>query len=194
MQCPIYELAVSIHYGRIFSNAFTEENQSECRIKWADFVQFCEQYKLTPAEYPTVEGYSNYSRATEHAVVLLQASDALALLAAHPNDVQIRSVINVDLDPAKIFESVSSKAEAACVGGSAVYNTKCDVHMPGQALSTYNEVQLLEDSCTDVLQAQMAAGWRLIAACPQPDQRRPDYILGRFNPEYNGDSVASRGN
>lgn len=36
---------------------------------------------------------------------------------------------------------------------------------------------------TDVLQEQIAKGWRIIAACPQPDQRRPDYILGRFNPE-----------
>lgn len=61
------------------------------------------------------------------------------------------------------------------------YNQKVDVHMPGQALSTYNEVLLLENVCTDALQESLIRGWRIIAACPQPDARRPDYILGRFN-------------
>lgn len=61
------------------------------------------------------------------------------------------------------------------------YNEKCTVHMPGQALATYNEVMLLEDSCSDELQRQLDNGWRIITACPQPDARRPDYILGRFN-------------
>lgn len=64
-------------------------------------------------------------------------------------------------------------------------NEKVHVHMPGQALSVYNEVQLLENSCTDELQRSLDDGWRIIAACPQPDARRPDYILGRFNAAYN---------
>lgn len=194
MQVPLYQLAVNIDYRHVFLNDFKEENQAECQIQWTAFLEFCDQFKMVPAEYPEVGKYSYYYSALKETVIVLQASDALRLMAANPDQVRIKQVLNVDLDPAKIFESVSSKAEAACVGGTAVYNTRCDVHMPGQALSTYNEVQLLEDSCTDVLQAQMAAGWRLIAACPQPDQRRPDYILGRFNPEYNGDSAASRGN
>lgn len=62
------------------------------------------------------------------------------------------------------------------------FNEKCHVHMPGQALATYNEVMLLADACSDNLQNTLDAGWRIIASCPQPDQRRPDYILGRFNP------------
>lgn len=62
------------------------------------------------------------------------------------------------------------------------FNDKCEVHMPGQALSLYNETVLMENACTDALQANLNDGWRIICACPQPDQRRPDYILGRFNP------------
>ena len=62
-------------------------------------------------------------------------------------------------------------------------NTRCDVHMPGQALSVYNDTMLMENACTDALQVELNNGWRIIAACPQPDQRRPDYILGRFNPK-----------
>lgn len=63
-------------------------------------------------------------------------------------------------------------------------NERVHVHMPGQALSTYNEVLLQENCCSDELQGALDQGWRIIAACPQPDARRPDYILGRYNPEY----------
>ena len=38
-----------------------------------------------------------------------------------------------------------------------------------------------EDVCTDVLQQELNNGWRIIAICVQADQRRPDYILGRYN-------------
>ena len=73
------------------------------------------------------------------------------------------------------------------------YNERVNVHMPGQALSTYNQVQLLLDCCSDGLQDSLDEGWRIIAACPQPDQRRPDYILGRFNPNHNLLKGADRG-
>lgn len=61
------------------------------------------------------------------------------------------------------------------------YNERCEVHMPGQALSTYNVVRLLENLCSDELQKSLDDGWRIIAACPQPDARRPDYILGKYD-------------
>lgn len=64
------------------------------------------------------------------------------------------------------------------------WNHKCDIHMPGLGLMTINQTMLLEDSCTDVLQDAIDQGWRIIAACPQPDKRRPDYILGRSDPEH----------
>ena len=40
---------------------------------------------------------------------------------------------------------------------------------------------LLSDACTDELQGALRDGWRIIAVCPQPSQRRPDYVLGRYN-------------
>lgn len=76
--------------------------------------------------------------------------------------------------------------------GDQYYNSKCEVHMPGMAMSMYNEMLLLEDCCTDALQSKLNAGWRIVAACPQPDQRRPDYIMGRFNPNFDGDNDAKR--
>jgi len=89
---------------------------------------------------------------------------------------------------------VVSKAEATLLGGhsEANWNGKCEVHMPGHAMSSYNETMLLTDSCTDELQGVLNDGWRIIAVCPQPDQRRPDYILGRWNPDH--DSSRSRAN
>jgi hypothetical protein len=57
------------------------------------------------------------------------------------------------------------------------------VHVPNMALLTYNEVTVYEDSCTDELQKALNQGWRIIAVCPPNSQRRPDYILGRYNPD-----------
>ena len=53
------------------------------------------------------------------------------------------------------------------------------VHLPGNELLRIHEVQVREDCCTDLLQEQLKAGWRIIAVCPQPS-RRPDYVLGRL--------------
>ena len=48
-------------------------------------------------------------------------------------------------------------------------------------LNNVNEICLKEDCCSDALQDHLNDGWRIMAVCPQPDQRRPDYILGRVN-------------
>lgn len=94
------------------------------------------------------------------------------------------------------FEAVVAKMEAldipvtqAC--GEHVFNEKCDVHVPGNILISYNETMLLEDSCTDVLQGELNSGWRIVAVCPQA-QRRPDYILGRYNPNLDVGGSALR--
>ena len=63
------------------------------------------------------------------------------------------------------------------------FNQKVNVHVGGGLIVTYNDLKLMEDICTDMLQNELNDGWRIIAVCVQPEQRRPDYILGRFNPE-----------
>lgn len=72
-----------------------------------------------------------------------------------------------------------------------IYNEHCEVHTPGNMLATYNETMLLEDACTDALQTSMDDGWRIVAVCPQA-QRRPDYIMGRWNPDYASGNGAKR--
>lgn len=73
------------------------------------------------------------------------------------------------------------------------FNNRCEVHVPNLGLLSVNETMLLEDSCTDSLQSFLDKGWRIISIAPQPNQRRPDYILGRFNPDRQPDGTARRG-
>jgi hypothetical protein len=71
-------------------------------------------------------------------------------------------------------------------------NQKCDVHIGGGLLMTVNETLLMEDACTDELQTQLNSGWRILAVNVQNDCRRPDYVLGRYNPELVVDGSAKR--
>lgn len=57
------------------------------------------------------------------------------------------------------------------------YNNIVNVQNIG--LLTINEVTCLENCRTEILQEHLDKGWRILAVCQQPDQSRPDYILGR---------------
>ena len=63
------------------------------------------------------------------------------------------------------------------------FNSKCDVHVANLGLLHVNQLAYTKDTCTEDLQLKLNCGWRILAVCVQPDQRRPDYILGRFNTE-----------
>ena len=58
-------------------------------------------------------------------------------------------------------------------------NEKCNVSVAGLGLLCVDTVKLRTDHCTDALQRDLEDGWKIIAICVQPDQRRPDYILGK---------------
>lgn len=71
---------------------------------------------------------------------------------------------------------------ATPVAREQLYNERCNVHVPGLGLLIIDEVQVHTDCCTEELQQQLDTGWRILAVCPQPDKRRPDYVLGRKAP------------
>lgn len=73
-----------------------------------------------------------------------------------------------------------------------LYNAHANVHMAGNAMSSYNELMLCENSCTDAVQEHLSEGWRIVAVCPQAS-RRPDYILGRYNMTFGAPKSALRG-
>jgi len=62
------------------------------------------------------------------------------------------------------------------------FNQKCDVHISNLGLLSINQLGFATDKCTEELQGLVNQGWRILAICPQPDQRRPDYVLGRSMP------------
>lgn len=57
------------------------------------------------------------------------------------------------------------------------------VAIPNILLWEIDEVRVLDDSCTDTVQSYLDDGWRILAICPPPAQRRPDYIMGRQRPK-----------
>lgn len=72
----------------------------------------------------------------------------------------------------KALESFDEKIE---------FNQKCNVHIGNLGLLNINQLGYANDYCTEALQEILNKGWRILAVCPQPDQRRPDYVLGRHD-------------
>lgn len=61
------------------------------------------------------------------------------------------------------------------------------VHVPNLGLLAINEVEWMEDACTEALQGELDRGWRILAVCPPLMERRPTYIIGRYNPDKEKD-------
>lgn len=71
------------------------------------------------------------------------------------------------------FDKLQSHAENFQSGGAV------QISVPDLGLMLIDEVDWLEDACTQELQSRLDEGWRILAVCPPNAQRRPDYILGR---------------
>jgi hypothetical protein len=83
--------------------------------------------------------------------------------------------------PCKVLKFQSNNQWEDLSGRNAtVINQRVNVAVPGIGLLQIREVRIEDDLCTEVLQNRLDDGWRILAICPQPDQRRPDYVLGRF--------------
>lgn len=135
-------------------------------------------FKLT-----TWDSDNSYQSMIDEVMPYVCDSDRVMELMLLGIKVKMESDLIVPVNIGEDLKQWSNKVEHIMTQPGNEYNTKCEVHMPGQALSMYNDVLLQEDCCTDQLKAILAQGFRIIAACPQPDQRRPDYILGRYNPD-----------
>lgn len=77
-------------------------------------------------------------------------------------------------DPAKQWEYGTRIDPVDLNTGAAV-----QIAVPDMALMYIDEVQVLTDLCTDMLQGELDDGWRILAVCPPNSQRRPDFIMGR---------------
>jgi len=110
----------------------------------------------------------------EQAIELIAAGYSGSYFSANP--IQEVAVVDGGPDVEGLFSILADKIASM---PAASMNERCNQQQPGNALMGIAETKLLQDSCTDVLQENLAGGWRIIAVQPQPDQRRPDYILGR---------------
>lgn len=160
-------------------------NENRKKYEGISFMSIC--------EYDKDSSYSQVLAEPSSAVI---SKDQICELAIAGIPFTVKQKVNVVVDITSQLMEVANKPIKLAMenSGGDTYNNKCEVHMPGNMMAMYNEMLLLEDSCTDELQNALNSGWRLVAACPQPDQRRPDYILGRFNPEFDGDNSAKRDN
>lgn len=95
-----------------------------------------------------------------------------------PEAIQIMHIFDSG-EPSEFERLFNRVEELSAKVSDRAFNERCRVQVPGLGLLAMDEVKLLEDCCTDVLQTKLEDGWRMIAVCPQPDQRRPDYIIGR---------------
>ena len=91
----------------------------------------------------------------------------------------IKHEVNIDLNELsdKIMNKVINNAKH-------LFNSKLEVHQPNMPLFQYNQYQVIVDECTEDLQNNyIDKGWRVVCICPQPDQRRPDYIVAKYEKE-----------
>lgn len=100
-----------------------------------------------------------------------------SILSEHSEIDNIEMIFQRLEEKTKLIEHIVDKVK------DNTFNKKTNVHVGGGLITTYNDLLLKENVCTDILQTELNNGWRIIAVCVQPDQRRPDYILGRYNPQ-----------
>lgn len=77
------------------------------------------------------------------------------------------------------FVTTSKPLEELQTRQRTVINHRINVAVPGFGLMMIKTVQVCLDCCTERLQEYLNDGWQILAICPQPDQRRPDYVIGK---------------
>jgi hypothetical protein len=132
---------------------------------------------------------------------LVTSDQALALLYSgyfgsylSPNHLAPVAEVDGPRDFEQVMEALANKfADGMARLTDGRFNEKCGQEQPGLPLNAITETMLVESGCTDAIQDHLANGWRILAIQPQPDQRRPDYILGRACNPGRLQASASRG-
>lgn len=158
-----------------------------------------EDYKIfvTTEEFAALEYYG-------HQRILMQYEDYIDVKFAMKDSNQLRSdsvfKLNVTVSASNIFNVIETHTALIAKQfdqltqlSKQTFNEKVNVPNMDAFISKINQTMLLEDCCTDYLQSHLIKGWRIIAICPQPNQRRPDYVLGKILDEEELRSSALRG-
>lgn len=129
-------------------------------------------------DIPLEEGEKKYIYYPNYTGDLSEISRAVPRLM---NCIQLRGSELTPTVVEQLFTRLTEIMERSSKPGQqhAGFNDKVQVYMPGLGLLLMDRVMVLENCCTDALQSSLDDGWRILAICPQPDQRRPDYVLGK---------------
>lgn len=168
-------------YYKVRADYLYGDNKEEERQKQIDTVN-----KLGLTEID-----ENYVVANAEQVIQLIVDGYVSSYLAKHFAEKVVSVLEIQ-ETIDIADIVARTAQKVMTLQTNTFNERCQQHQPGLALVSITETMLLEDSCTDNLQRYLSEGWRIVAVQPQPDQRRPDYILGRI-PGYDVPTSARRG-
>lgn len=140
-------------------------------------VDIIQQLGVTPEDSP----HGIYVKSVK---LLMEVGDPMEAIRAATDKMEAAAARFID--QASVYD-FNGKEEIS--GGG--WNEHTQSPVSGHHLAHVNELTLCENFCTDALQSLLSEGWRIMAVCPQ-EARRPDYVLGRFNPKFNGTS-AGRG-
>ena len=145
-----------------------------------------EQWKefITTEEFKALEYYGHQS-------VLMQYEDFIEVKFAMSDESKLRSdstfKVKVSSTATNNFELIEThialmnkQFEQLSKYSTQMFNEKVGVPNYDSTMLQINQLMLLEDCCTDYLQEALSLGWRIISVSPQPDQRRPDYVLGKI--------------
>ena len=94
------------------------------------------------------------------------------------SEIRLQKTDNLSLE-ARLINTIERLAGGGGFSKEQQFNERVNVHISDIGLLKINEVQVLTNECTEDLQKYLDDGWHIVAVCPQPDQRRPDYIIGR---------------
>ena len=152
-----------------------ESKKSMTEDQWKEFIE--------TEEFAKMQYYGAQT-------VTMQYEDFIDVKFAMKDESRLRSdsVFKLKVSPpqADIFGMIEAHTallnkqfEQLAKFSSQQFNEKCNVPNYDTSMQLINQILLLEDCCSDYLQLALSDGWRIIAISPQPDQRRPDYILGR---------------
>lgn len=178
-----------------YGERLSEKQKSDYWIDEIYYDQNEDKYYKDETKGKSISTYNIYKRTSTKDWVKVEQSgnlvdlDDFAPVCKYPYTIE-KCVKNIT-PSIEGFHGILKKIEEKYEGLNSVlenitkrqFNERCDVHVGGGLIVTYNELMLKEDCCTDELQQELNRGWRIISACVQPDQRRPDYILGRYNSE-----------
>lgn len=161
--------AVNCQIDSIYSSDFREKIRND---EW--WEKFCSLWPLAKSDMDRTKEYCHHDVNAGPCRLTPQESEELAALGVSLKIVPLPGAMVTKMQDRAKWEYSTEPLPQHLLSGAAV-----QIAIPDFGLMRINEVQVLEDFCTNALQDYLDDGWRILAVCPPNAARRPDYIVGR---------------